>query len=148
MKILKIFAWILGFCVLSLAAVLAMMRIPDKQGITSDDRQRIMGDVRAQMKDPYTAIVEDLVVYREGSVSLNFCGTVNAKNSFGAYVGRQLFEGYYNLNDRRTVSIEIDDGGGHSTKLREKCAEIAVRASLQRAEGSGSASEARGARSR
>lgn len=148
MKILKIFAWILALCVLSLAAVLAMMQVPDKQGITNDDRQRIMGDVRAQMKDPYTAIVEDLVTYRESSESVNFCGTVNAKNSFGAYVGKQLFEGYYSLNDRRTVSIVIDDGGLRSANLEEKCAEISVSAALQRANGNNSAAEARGARGR
>jgi hypothetical protein len=46
--------------------------------------------VRDALKDPDSARFTDLVLYKQGEV-YGVCGYVNAKNSYGGYVGKKLF---------------------------------------------------------
>lgn len=51
---------------------------------------RIKTTVGAELKDPFSAVYSDMVVFKsEGKT--NVCGYVNAKNSYGGYVGKKRF---------------------------------------------------------
>lgn len=72
--------------------------------------------VRAQLKDPYSAIFEGATTYQNSAA---VCGLFNAKNSYGGYVGDTLFlyvvathqvvigqlNGEDNADDRRTITM-------------------------------------------
>jgi hypothetical protein len=54
--------------------------------------------VSESLKDPYSAHFGDQLVRKTHQLGMEFdrvCGTVNGKNSFGAYTGMQIFS--YNL---------------------------------------------------
>lgn len=55
--------------------------------------------------DPYSAVFTfNVVTEFEGGMAGKTCGTVNAKNGFGAYAGRQFFfAGYVKTGDRYLV---------------------------------------------
>ncbi|HEY8606315.1 MAG TPA: hypothetical protein VIM12_04275 [Noviherbaspirillum sp.] len=50
--------------------------------------EKVRNLVRASLKDPGSAIFQDVVYNEETQAG---CGFVNAKNSFGGYVGRKMF---------------------------------------------------------
>ena len=60
--------------------------------------------VKARVKDP-ESVKFDTVVYRDTRF---VCGHFNAKNSFGAYVGRTAF--IYSANNR-SLSVHGESGG-------------------------------------
>jgi len=56
------------------------------------------------LADPYSAVYTFDIVRPYGSVGGKICGTVNAKNGFGAYVGpRFMLVGYMKQGDAYTV---------------------------------------------
>lgn len=58
-------------------------------------------------KDPAGARYRNTAVYRQiDGVSLSFCGEVNAKNSYGAYVG---FVPFYADDSRGTLKEDAED---------------------------------------
>ncbi len=64
-----------------------------KPTLTDADAIRlVVSDVKHGLKDPYTAKFNSLFVRRERAY-ISVCGEVNAKNSFGAYVGSRPFFG-------------------------------------------------------
>lgn len=48
--------------------------------------------VREKLLDPYSAVVEIGNVYMTGGMYIAVCGKVNAKNSYGAFVGSTAFQ--------------------------------------------------------
>ena len=59
---------------------------------------------RTGLADPYSAVYSFNIVRPYGSVGGKICGTVNAKNGFGAYVGpRFMLVGYMKQGDAYTV---------------------------------------------
>ncbi|ASP34087.1 hypothetical protein CHH27_13230 [Labrenzia sp. VG12] len=66
---------------------------------------RLEGAIRASaanvLTDPYTAVFTfDIVTELSEGLGGKICGTVNAKNAFGAYTGKQFFfAGYAKLNE-------------------------------------------------
>lgn len=50
--------------------------------------------VRRTLKDPYSAVFSNVIAFRDkNSRAIHVCGLVNAKNSFGGYVGNRIFYG-------------------------------------------------------
>jgi hypothetical protein len=62
--------------------------------------------VGARLKDPYSAVYESLRLGRAASGAPVVCGTVNAKNSYGAFAGRKRF---YWVDDK-AFDIEGESG--------------------------------------
>jgi hypothetical protein len=86
--------------VLAAAAIvlgLACSRAPESGGgrrpLTPSEKKLIENAVRERLRDPESARFEWLqVVELSTDKDTNtYCGFVNAKNSFGGYVGKQLF---------------------------------------------------------
>lgn len=64
-----------------------------KQTLSDDEAIRlVVSDVKHGLKDPYSAKFNSLFARRERAY-ISVCGEVNAKNSFGAYVGSRPFFG-------------------------------------------------------
>jgi hypothetical protein len=126
MKVAKIIGIVVLFAVIMMIGLLVYMQVPGENGYSPDDEQRIIGAVKHQMKDPDTAKIEKLIIVKTSEFSAEFCGFVNAKNSFGAYVGPTLFTGDYALNPPRVIGIMVDSDDGYSKNLIAKCAGLAV----------------------
>ncbi|GLW38468.1 hypothetical protein Pcaca04_24040 [Pectobacterium carotovorum subsp. carotovorum] len=56
-------------------------------------------EVRATLKDPTSAIFESFYV-KSGENNGYICGTVNAKNSYGGYIGRKNYYVYVEVKNR------------------------------------------------
>jgi hypothetical protein len=84
---------------LLLVCVPAFAQVPD------DLLEKAKQSVGKSLKDPYSAVYENITLGKAADGSPVVCGTVNAKNSYGAYGGRKRF--YYVKN----IS-EIDEGKG------------------------------------
>lgn len=66
------------------------------------DAKRVVSD---SFKDPDSAKFRDLGIYQRYNSEQRFlCGEVNAKNSYGAYVGYKSF--YYTEGDSHVISDE------------------------------------------
>ncbi len=67
--------------------------------------QAIRNSATYVLNDPYSAVFTfDVVTEMGGGQAGKICGTVNAKNGFGAYTGKQFFfAGYVKLPEGYTV---------------------------------------------
>lgn len=63
----------------------------------------------ADFKDPYSAKFEDIFIGRAKNGNPVVCGTVNGKNSYGAYTGRKRF--YYMESGKIFGDMESTSGG-------------------------------------
>lgn len=64
---------------------------------------------RVRLKDPYSAVVTKIVAGRDAIGTLHVCGYINAKNSFGAYVGDVAFSGAIFEQNGKVVFARIGD---------------------------------------
>lgn len=75
---------------LSLAVILS-----SATATASDDASKYAefakAKVRERLKDEESARFKDVVVYPKDATTAYVCGSVNAKNSFGAYTGYERF---------------------------------------------------------
>lgn len=60
------------------------------------------------LKDPYSAVYEDIWGVKEKNGDYVFCGYVNAKNSFGAYIGLKMFAGTIMFGKNKNPYFVID----------------------------------------
>lgn len=76
--------------------------------LTSDEIKAVESTVKDSLKDPYSAKFEHGDFPETDKNSL-YCGLVNAKNSYGAYTGYQLFSVMLAKNKRgETKAISTD----------------------------------------
>ena len=61
--------------------------------LSAADREVITSVVRSEMKDPWSVKFGPMSAVKDDSGLVFVCGTLNAKNSFGAYTGYQPFSG-------------------------------------------------------
>lgn len=67
--------------------VIVMMLSSQSVAASLNVKEKAKMKVRELLKDPYSAKFENLIIGKDGFV----CGSVNSKNSYGAYVGATLF---------------------------------------------------------
>lgn len=70
--------------------------------------------VSSNFKDPYSAVFEGVYMGNAANGDPVVCGTVNAKNSYGAFVGRRRF--YY-----LPGTPYVDDGRNQDVVLHALC---------------------------
>lgn len=66
------------------------------------------------LKDPYSAVFEGIYMGKAANGAPVVCGTINAKNAYGAYTGRKRF--YY-----LPGHAKIDDGQNRDVVLHSFC---------------------------
>jgi len=71
----------------------------------------VYAGVRDQLKDPDSAKFSDLKASITDNNAVSVCGFVNAKNSYGGYVGKQPFIGI-TFGDNKEKFYMIGMGGG------------------------------------
>lgn len=92
----------LGLLGVSLIGGSALLANRGKEQVTGPSEARIMGTafsvVRASLKDPGSAQFGPAKRYVAANQQSVVCGTVNAKNSFGGYIGVKRFVYSYESN--------------------------------------------------
>lgn len=84
-------------------------------------------EVKSTLKDPTSAIFESFYV-KSGEGNGYVCGTVNAKNSYGGYVGRKNYYIYIEIkngtvSDKSPVFVVNDE----DSKVKENFKVICIR---------------------
>ena len=77
---------LLGLTLCSLASCAPPEPTKEEQTI-----EEAKASVRAKLRDPESALFENVRLSPKDPLELTVCGTVNAKNGFGGYVGRKPF---------------------------------------------------------
>lgn len=78
--------------------------------LTMDEKAIVEAGVKKGLKDPYSAMFGFMIGAQTPDKSINVCGFVNAKNSFGGYVGETPFFGI--LHPGSTPYFELRSMGG------------------------------------
>ena len=86
----------------------------------------VQESVRDNLKDPESARFGPMFAARpkDGGMPM-VCGYVNARNSFGGYVGDQPFIGVL-VSNGKFAALSIGDGGTKSTVALKMCRENGV----------------------
>lgn len=79
-------------------------------------------NIRAQLKDPYSAEFEDIFIGKSNNNSPVVCGKVNAKNSYGGYVGRKRF--YFTEGSDKPISEIEEKSGAFSIIYEALCTKV------------------------
>lgn len=75
-------------------------------------KARAEGYIRAQMRDPDSAKFTDVEIIRSVGTPYAICGSVNAKNAFGAYAGaRRFYQPVDGPKDGFIMPDETERGG-------------------------------------
>jgi hypothetical protein len=74
-----------------------------------------------RLYDPYSAVFSMLGAVTSRTGRLHVCGLVNAKNRFGAFVGRRPFFGVYDPEDKTFAILDIADGDSAVDRVRSFC---------------------------
>jgi len=112
----------IGMCLTSAVSLFASIATADARSATKVEQQAIQREMENQLTDPYTAhYTYDYINEINGIVEI--CGTVNAKNKMGGYVGKQL---YVALFLKKVVGhLVIYDGSAEESiefpPIRELC---------------------------
>jgi hypothetical protein len=92
------------------AAAVAQQAPAAAAEISPAQRQLAEDLVRKELKDPPSALFEGLVARPDANGrSLHICGWVNARNSFGGYVGRKPFYAIVTESGRDGLAMIDED---------------------------------------
>lgn len=85
--------------------------------LNADEVKAVQQGVRNSLKDPTSAIFgENFSAAQKDPGIVYVCGTVNAKNSFGGYVGNQPFLGLLaTTKDGKVATFNVVSMGGTDT---------------------------------
>jgi hypothetical protein len=93
------------------------------RAVNSAELAAIRAAVGERMKDPDSAKIRNVVAKRDGSSSWVFCGEVNAKNSYGGYVGFRKFLGMLLVRaNTAPIAVLVGVDGGNETAVAQICA--------------------------
>jgi hypothetical protein len=79
--------------------------------LTELQRRTIEERVREKLKDPDSARFDGFQGGRDDNGFILVCGWVNAKNSYGGYMGRQPFDGIMIVEGEKIVFVPSSVGG-------------------------------------
>ena len=85
-------------------------------------KSAIKAHVSASLKDPYSAKFSPITASENAEgTQYRICGFVNAKNSFGGYVGMKPFQLLYNVDSKRIVHTGIGDNDIMASTIVDAC---------------------------
>jgi len=94
--------------------------------LTDEVRANIETATRRVMKDPDSAQFGEIAGAQTPEGTINVCGMVNAKNSFGGYVGSRPFFGVYYPRDSYFEFRTMADSASEFQILRIMCENAGV----------------------
>lgn len=108
------------------AAILCVLVVSGCGPTNSEAVEFGKDSVKAMLKDPDSAKFSEVDFYPEldhkSQLSGYVCGEVNAKNSFGAYSGKQLFYSRISINDgnKKSIITKLIDNNDSSSLITFK----------------------------
>jgi hypothetical protein len=85
-------------------------------------KNAIKARVSASLKDPYSAQFGPITASQNAEgTQYRICGFVNAKNSFGGYVGMKPFQLLYNTDSNQFVHTGIGENDIIASTILETC---------------------------
>jgi hypothetical protein len=116
-RIAKLRSLIIG--VSALIVISASQHAIGNDKMISDARESI----KSMLKDPYSVVFENMHIARGADGSPIVCGEYNAKNSYGAYVGRKKFFYIIPEGKKSILQIEEDPGVFDAQFIAEVCSQ-------------------------
>lgn len=80
--------------------------------LVSADTDVVKRFVARSLKDPYSAVFGEIVASMSDKGVVSVCGTVNGKNSYGAYIGQTPFVGVLATNTSGQRVFAVSGIGG------------------------------------
>lgn len=74
------------WCAMLVVLVSGCSQSPEEQAIS-----RAEDAIKNTLKDPYSVIFSNIYIGSRDNISITICGSMNAKNSFGGYIGPRRF---------------------------------------------------------
>lgn len=90
----------------------------------ADEPDRVKDAVREQLRDPSSAEFGEIKVVTDASGQHVACGTVNARNGYGGYVGKMPFVARSTTEDR--FFVMIGDSDMTAKTARRVCSELGI----------------------
>ena len=78
--------------------------------LSGDQTQAVIRGVLSRLKDPESARFGSVAASQSGAGNIYVCGRVNARNSFGGYVGMAPFFGVLKGNSFSLIDLASDAG--------------------------------------
>lgn len=102
---------LMAFCGLLLTGCTSVSSLPNEKRVVvtktralSPDEQKVIQDsVKEHLKDPMSAVFKMPPINEDGAPEI-YCGKVNAKNSYGGYVGDTTFMATVSRNEGVVIS--------------------------------------------
>jgi hypothetical protein len=79
-------------------------------------KAKIQEGVKRSLKDPMSAMFGEIFAAKGSDNSINVCGYVNAKNSFGGYTGDKIFYGLLIVEPGKPPAFLTAGMGGTDTE--------------------------------
>lgn len=92
--------------------------------LTPEQAGAVQAGIRGQLKDPTSPLFGTMVAGPGPDGNLNVCGIVNAKNSFGGYVGDQPYMGILMTTNGQSVfvpTVVASAAPGDSGYVSQQC---------------------------
>ncbi|RWC58883.1 hypothetical protein [Mesorhizobium sp.] len=97
--------------------------------LSAADQETVKAGVSARMKDPTSPMFGNMASSIAENGMVQVCGTVNGRNSFGAYAGAQPFTGVLTANDAGKmvfVVTGLGDGGSGNLAVGIMCRQAGI----------------------
>ena len=93
--------------------------------LTEAEKGYLYKSVQQKLKDPDSARLTFVPFIETSEGSLDYCGYVNAKNSYGGYAGNQIFKAtFLKVNGQVKGAVSLLDGSSIGQQaLRDECTE-------------------------
>lgn len=127
MKAMKILGALALLFVIVFVGSAAIYHHSGEKGYSMNDEDAIVREISRHLKDPSSAIVNKLLIVPTSFGTAEVCGSVNGRNSYGAYVGDRLFSGTYTFETERLSNVEIADNAIGTALAIRRCADLLER---------------------
>lgn len=90
--------------------------IPKPYVLSPAEKAAVVDGVRRSLKDPMSAMFGDVAAATREDGFITVCGGINARNSFGGYVGMQPYFGLLSTEPVPFFSVASMGGPGYATE--------------------------------
>lgn len=124
MKAMKILGALALLFVIVFVGSAAIYHHSGEKGYSMNDEDAIVREISRHLKDPSSAIVNKLLIIPTSYGTAEVCGSINGRNSYGAYVGDQLFSATYTFETKRLSYVAIADNKIDTVWVSRHCSDL------------------------
>jgi len=127
MKAMKILGALALLFVIVFVGSAAIYHHSGEKGYSMNDEDAIVREISRHLKDPSSAIVNKLLIIPTSYGTAEVCGSINGRNSYGAYIGDRLFSATYTFDTERLSNVEIADNKTGAALAISRCSDLLMR---------------------